>query len=330
MKKIVLVLAVITMIGCGGGGSTKTTDTENDHQTQNPPFDNRPETHQNTRHKIFLIGDSTVNYINLAGESKVGWGNVIDSLLKHSEDLTNRARPGSSARVYRFDPNDLPQNLNQTIKESIYHDLEVGLYGEHRDLYWAKTKALLSQVANLGDFLLIQFGSGNDHFYYNTIYPRDSDLDGDGDVDQDDRNYRIEHRRNDFKSALKFYINQAREMGLVPILITNPNNRAFRNNRIQNWREPFYSYTKEVAQEENVRLLDLNKKSREEYQRLYDEAGQSCEGEINQKFGACNIHDENVDAVHFYEEGARIVAGWVRDLACEDAQSELCRQFEGH
>ncbi len=316
MKKISLVLMILSFaIGCGGGSTnTRNPDANDDNNVEigRQIHDNTPDNNENIRHKLFFIGDSTVNFIvtSNAERGKVGWGNVMGELLKHPEDLYNRARPRSSARVYSFNPNNLPQYLKEEMKNHIDYEVNQGYYGVNRDLYWAKTKELLQRESKEGDFLLIQFGSGNDRGFYRV----QNDLDGE----------------SDFKNVLKFYINQAREMGLVPIFITNPNNRAFRNNTIQNWREPYYTYTKEVAREKNVRFLDLNKKTRNEYQRLYNEAGHSCNDEINQKFGACNIHDENVDAVHFYEAGAKIVAGWVRDLACEEPESGLCSQFEGH
>jgi Raf kinase inhibitor-like YbhB/YbcL family protein len=267
--------------------------------------------------KIFLIGDSTVNFIksnsdNFTGYQKVGWGNILDVYMKKPENLYNRARPGSSARVYTFDPNHLPNNLTQQNIESIQNQFDLGLYGSNGDLYWAPTKEILQNESRDGDFLLIQFGSGNDRNYY---------------INQGYEHWqRSPEVKNDFKSALKGYIDYARSLNLTPVLITSPGVRAFRNNEIQSWREPLVSWVKEVSAEENVKLLDLNRKSKEVYQRMYNEAGSSCDT-IKETFGECNLHDEHVDAVHFYSEGAKIAAKWLRDLACEDPNTPLCKQF---
>jgi len=96
----------------------------------------------------------------------------------------------------------------------------------------------------------------------------------------------------------------------------------------------------DLAKKNNLEFLDLNKKSFEEYNKY-------SEDELNAKFANCyNIwgyndlvryyhlskeeaKKESRENTHFEKRGAKIVATWIKELACDgEASEDLCRQFK--
>jgi lysophospholipase L1-like esterase len=174
------------------------------------------------------------------------------------------------------------KTMNETIKRT------------KGDAYWDKTKDIMNEELDLrGGFLLIQFG-GNDNIQK---VPKDT-----------------------FMSEMKIYIDEARDFGVTPILITPVNARLKINNKIYDNRGKYPDYIKELAEQENVKVLDLHQKSLEEFDKLTTE-------ELAQEFGAIEYSNGVVDLTHFNLHGAKIVANWVKELACQE-DSALCKQFE--
>ncbi|NOZ91185.1 MAG: hypothetical protein GXO60_07890 [Epsilonproteobacteria bacterium] len=162
------------------------------------------------------------------------------------------------------------------------------------DAYWDKTKQLIDDNVDLrGGFLLIQFG-GNDNIQK---VPKDV-----------------------FMQELKVYIDEAKDFGLTPILITPINSRYMVNGHLYNTRGKFPDYVKELAEKEDVILLDLHQKSMDEFSKLTKE-------ELAEEFGAIPTSSGYIDITHFNLNGAKIVANWVQELACEKSDS-LCKQFK--
>jgi len=77
---------------------------------------------------------------------------------------------------------------------------------------------------------------------------------------------------------------------------------------------------RELAYQERVLFLDLNGKSYKAYAALTQE-------ELDQKFGAVRYPNGRIDRTHFSPQGAKIVAGWVKALACEK-DPHLCALFK--
>jgi lysophospholipase L1-like esterase len=170
--------------------------------------------------------------------------------------------------------------------------------------------------------LLIQFG-GNDAWRLESKYPPKRDYDHDGDVDWDDNDVRWALKYEEFRNNVKFYIDEARSMHYLPVLITSPNGKKFENGHIVDTRDAdkYVKQMKDVGASENVMVLDLHKKSMQEYEKY----GKT---ETDRIFDVCYFRNGNRDYNHFSPQGANIAAGWIRDLACEDPNSKLCREFK--
>lgn len=84
-----------------------------------------------------------------------------------------------------------------------------------------------------GDYLLIQFGH-NDQKYENS-------------------------EKSGYRKRLKEWIHKAKQLGVIPILVTSMNRRVFdENNTIINTLDDFPDAMREIAKEEKVDVIDLN------------------------------------------------------------------------
>ena len=258
--------------------------------------------------KIFIIGPSTVrleNDINnpLSGckenKGEMGWGDTISSYLKDPNSAINMARAGAGALAY-----------NMSYNEGINQNISPFLYGSNKNRYWEKTKEMMAKNSDVGGFLLIQFGNGNDNATYQELY---KDV-----VDRATKREKIKER---FKEDLKPYVDAARSLNYIPIFITAVNGRTFsQNDKMENNRGYYPQTMKDLAKDLGVRVLDLNAKSIKEYSRY-------SEVELREKFSSCKFNGI-YETIHFEPRGAKIVSGWIRDLACEDSNSKLCKEFK--
>ncbi len=169
---------------------------------------------------------------------------------------------------------------------------------------------------------MIQFGSNDKHMYEHPTADGNRALYGQRFEGKSLESPEVE---SDFKDQLKFYIDEARALGLKPVLISPVNPRYYATNgRLIDDRAPFPRYIKEEAETEGIPYLDLHQKSMEEYAEYECVDG----GEVENKFGNCKVwHGENKPEItHLKQEGAEIVAGWIKELACQE-DAELCSQF---
>jgi lysophospholipase L1-like esterase len=158
----------------------------------------------------------------------------------------------------------------------------------HHD--WTTTKELMLQAnKSNGAYLFIQFGH-NDEKLDESLHTKTG-------------------RGNSYYNYLKSYVDQAREMGVIPVLVTSVE-RQYVNNRDHG----LYPQTmRELAVDEGVILLDLEERSFTEFAQ-YDS---------DEALWAVFDHD---DHTHFNPNGAHIVAGWVKELACSE-DATLCSKF---
>jgi len=269
--------------------------------------------------KIFIIGDSTVHLFtsvyqlnvkrmtcgddNLNNEYQ-GWGDPLRQYAIHPDNVINRARAGSSSVTYRSP------------------DYDEEKFGVNR--FWGSTREMMEAAG--GGILLIQFGSGNE----NHNVPGNTDYDGDGDVDADDAIIRRGMIKTLFDESIGIYINEARELGFTPFLVTTPDGRND-NNPLPDGSHPasrglFPGYVRSLGLLHNVEVLDLNVKTNTEFAK-YSEAT------LDAEFGDCKNHRADgsvsyIDRVHYEPHGAQKVAGWIKELACTELNNKLlCNQF---
>jgi lysophospholipase L1-like esterase len=236
--------------------------------------------------KIFIIGDSTVRY-DFDGDRdidselhRVGWGSMLNTFMRYPENVFNRARRGAIA-------GGIEDNVN-----SYRRDAAIDAWiAANKGVYdYNNTKAFIqTQDIQNGAFLLIQFGA-------NDKYAGISEA--------------------DFKSHLQFYVDDARAMGITPILVTPINPKS----TLTDTRAPYTDYIRDLAADLNVALIDLHVKSLEIYQQYTTQMRYDI-------FGAYKL-DGSYDTTHLNRQGAKIVASWLKDIACSQIDTkELCQQF---
>ncbi len=239
--------------------------------------------------KIFVIGDSTVHnetVDNNGVQVNYGWADLLPNYMKHSENLINQAQEGRSSRTY--------QDRSQYENEDWFHN-------------WYQTKELIknSDISH-GAYLFIQFGHNDE-----------TDVFDDG-----IREHTLPGRGESFYNHMRRYITEARDLGVVPVLVT-PVERLMKQageqtNRSHNRVTGDYIQTiKDLAVDEGVLLLDLEHRSWQEFNNYYDS-------------NALRDHFGYRDVEHFNHDGALEVAGWLKDVVCDSDDKILCRQFKLH
>jgi len=272
----------------------------------------------NEEKKVFIIGDSTVHNnstsylletLNMdCGDDNpnnqlAGWGDELYLYAKYPENIINKARQGSSTISFRYDKN--------------YYQ-EFG-----KDRTWESTFSLMKENQN-NAFLLIQFGSPNEDLH-TPVHDADGniiDYNNDGVGDANDEPARLILRKERFKKTISFYVDEARKLKIIPVLITVLETRVkLEDGAHLNSRGSFPMYMREVAQEKKVTLLDLHEKSLSEFS-LYTDS------ELKKDFGDCVLEGNYIDRVHLEPQGAKKVAGYIHELACELTDTELCNLFK--
>jgi parallel beta-helix repeat protein len=113
-----------------------------------------------------------------------------------------------------------------------------------------------------------------------------------------------------FYRDIESYILEAKAVGVTPVLIT-PIERFYKHVDSQG---KFPSVMRFLAKKHHITLLDLHQKSYDVFDSYPNHDA------IFQTFGFD-------DHTHFNPKGAKIVAGWIRDLACQ-ADNSLCTLFK--
>lgn len=115
-----------------------------------------------------------------------------------------------------------------------------------------------------------------------------------------------------YREFLHKFITEARQKEAIPILVTPVSRRKFKDHEFVYAHGEYPVIVKEVAQEMNVPLIDLEEKSARLISQLGDE--QSKELFIHLAPGINSVYPEGKkDDTHFSEKGAMSVAGLVID-----------------
>ncbi|MBN1766013.1 MAG: pectate lyase [Sedimentisphaerales bacterium] len=103
----------------------------------------------------------------------------------------------------------------------------------------------------------------------------------------------------DYQDYLRQYVDQSRQIGAIPILVTPMYRRKFDDaGRIKDNLLPYANAMKQVAAEKDVPIIDLNAAS----EKLYLQLGES---------GCMELANAPDDRTHFNEKGAKIMANLV-------------------
>jgi len=252
----------------------------------------------NNLKRIFILGSSTVHTANYISSNRDSHGSGR-KLSGWGEYLKYYLK--DSTKVY---------NRARSGADSVTYinpDSNRGNLPGYKDRYWGFTKNLIQSTNdNNGGFLLIQFGA-NDSLHH---------------VDIDT-----------FKNQLRYYISEARKLGLIPVLISPPNSRNHINSR------PYAKYIEPIADSENVLFLDLHQKSMDIWSnyeiddynnyKVEDKSGYQRLPQADILYGYLEYY-RYINNTHFSPTGANIVAGWIKELACQSDRNDgklLCKQF---
>lgn len=104
-----------------------------------------------------------------------------------------------------------------------------------------------------------------------------------------------------YKDYLRMYVNGARAHNAIPILITPVGRLHYENGEFLNDFQDYCKAMKQVAQEDNVLLIDLMSKSLSLYQLLGYEDAKSL----------FMVSHNSTDYTHFTQKGAKIIAGLI-------------------
>lgn len=136
-----------------------------------------------------------------------------------------------------------------------------------------------------GDFVFIQFGH-NDEVPTKKTYTTEAE----------------------FKSNLLRYVTEAREKKMTPLLLTPVARRKFdAAGKIEGTHDVYAQLVRDVAKENNVLLIDLDKESQELYQQMGVENSKLLFVQLKPGEHP-NYPDGKEDNTHFSELGARLIA----------------------
>ncbi len=108
----------------------------------------------------------------------------------------------------------------------------------------------------------------------------------------------------DFRDYLRQYIDEARQAGMKPVLITPMTRRRFQDNKIVTSLRPFAEAMIIVGQEKNVPVIDLHASS----VKLHNKLGEKRSGYFN---------PSATDRTHFTRRGAAVIARLVAEELSE-------------
>jgi len=252
--------------------------------------------------RIFILGSSTVH---------AGWWHSLDFNDVYGN---NRVLEGWGEQLARYMIN--PDKVyNRALSGSCsvwYRDpdsyMDAGYLARpgNTGKDWNSTEELIVDMNDShGGFLLVQFGA------------REA--------------YTASISVEDFENELRAYVADANRLGLTPVLISPPGSRSHGTNT-----RPYAQYIEPIAVETGALFIDLYEKSKAVWQTYDLVGGVLPQADID--FSYKERHG-GINNTHFGRIGAKTVAGWVRELACDpvqhsyrsqavqDAAVELCSQF---
>ena len=223
------------------------------------------------KRKVHTIGDSTMSEYKPAATPKRGWGMYLQAFFNaDSIEVNNRGKSGASTRTFYE-----TENLWPSVKRQM----------------------------QAGDFLIIQFAHNDEKCKGEDVYVQNAKLRAEGKDTLTDM--RGTEPNTTYKEYLRRYINEAREMGVKPILMSPICRVYFKDGKINaegrhdlskdGMDKNYVRCMREVAEEMNVPFLDMTAKSLE----MYESAGQKT---CMERYFNCG------DKTHTGQEGGMVNA----------------------
>ena len=233
------------------------------------------------KRKVHTIGDSTMSEYKPAATPKRGWGMYLQAFFNaDSVEVNNRGKSGASTRTFY-----------------------------ETDNLWPSVK----QQMHAGDYLIIQFAHNDEKCKGEDVYVENARLRAEGKDTLTDM--RGTEPNTTYKAYLRKYINEARAMGVTPVLMS-PICRAYfqkdgtinnEGRHVLSQQKDYVRCMREVAEDLHVPFLDMTARSME----LYEQNGQNfC---MKQYFN-CG------DKTHTSAEGGMAIASLAYELMSQSAE----------
>lgn len=224
------------------------------------------------KRKVHTIGDSTMSSYKPMATPKRGWGMYLQAFFNtDSVEVNNRGKSGASTRTFYE-----TENLWPSVKKEM----------------------------QAGDYLIIQFAHNDEKCKGEDVYVENARLRASGQDTLTDM--RGTEPNTTYKEYLRRYVNEARELGVKPILMSpvcrayfqedgTINNEGRHDLTKQEMDKDYVRCMREVAEEMEVPFLDMTLAS----QVLFEQAGKNL----------CMAHWFNCgDKTHTGAEGGMAVA----------------------
>lgn len=196
------------------------------------------------KQRVHTIGDSTMSEYKPAATPKRGWGMYLQAFFNpDSVEVNNRGKSGASTRTF-YETENLWPSVKQQMKA--------------------------------GDYLIIQFAHNDEKCKGEDVYVKNAQLRAEGKDTLTDM--RGTEPNTTYKMYLRRYINEAREMGVKPILVSPVCRAYFQPDGTINDEgchklaedKDYVRSMREVAEEMGVPFLDMTARSKD----FFEYAGQ--------------------------------------------------------
>lgn len=195
------------------------------------------------KRKVHTIGDSTMSEYKPAATPKRGWGMYLQAFFHpDSVEVNNRGKSGASTRTF-YETDNLWPSVKQQMKA--------------------------------GDYLIIQFAHNDEKCKGEDVYVENAKLRAEGKDTLTDM--RGTEPNTTYKAYLRKFINEARAMGVTPILMSPICRAYFKDGKINDEGRHVLSADKdyvrcmrEVAEEMSVPFLDMTARTKD----FFEYAGQ--------------------------------------------------------
>ena len=192
--------------------------------------------------RVHTIGDSTMSDYKPAATPKRGWGMYLQAFFNpDSIEVNNRGKSGASTRTFYETDNLWPSVKRQMLP---------------------------------GDYLIIQFAHNDEKCKGEDVYVQNAKLRAEGKDTLTDM--RGTEPNTTYKAYLRKFINEAREMGVTPILMSPICRAYFKDGKItaegrhdlskDGIDKNYVRCMREVAEDMHVPFLDMTQKSCEMYE----------------------------------------------------------------